>query len=232
MTSHTIRAFEEELQTLTRRLAQMGGMAEKAVSDAVNALVRRNTEQAQQVVVGDSKIDALQRSIEETAILMIARRQPMAADLREIVAAMRISNDLERIGDLAKNIAKRALAMNDSGQPQKQVLSLESLSHSTLEQLKNVLDAYVQKNDAKAMTVWSMDGSIDALYTSIFRELLTYMMEDPRNITPCTHLLFTAKNIERIGDHATNIAETIHYLITGHPPGEERSKLDEFTPPA
>ena len=160
------------------------------------------------------------------ATLTLVRRQPMAIDLRETVAAIRISGDLERTGDLAKNIAKRVTAVSGQFQPQKMVAGVQHMSDLALGQLKDVLDAYAQKHDEAAMDVWRRDGAIDALYTSLFRELLTYMMEDPRNIAFCTHLLFAAKNIERIGDHTTNIAETVHYLVTGETVAAERPKND------
>jgi phosphate transport system protein len=157
---------------------------------------------------------------------MIARRQPLAVDLRETISAIRVSGDVERIGDLAKNIAKRALAISGQFQPPKIVTGVQHMADLVLAQLKDVLDAYAQQDDPKGLDVWRRDGAIDALYTSLFRELLTYMMEDPRNISFCTHLLFCAKNIERIGDHTTNIAETIHYLVTGESLTAERPKND------
>jgi phosphate transport system protein len=168
----------------------------------------------------------LQREVEESAILTIARRQPLAVDLRETISAIRVSGDVERIGDLAKNIAKRALVIGSDFQPQKIVLGLQHMSDLVLAQLKDVLDAYAQQDTVRALDVWKRDGAIDALYTSLFRELLTYMMEDPRNISFCTHLLFCAKNIERIGDHTTNIAETVHYLVTGETLAIDRPKND------
>ena len=169
----------------------------------------------------------LHREVEESAILTIARRQPLAVDLRETISAIRIAGDVERIGDLAKNIAKRAVAIGDEFQPQKIVRrASQHMSDLVLAQLKDVLDAYAQQDTAKALDVWKRDGAIDALYTSLFRELLTYMMEDPRNISFCTHLLFCAKNIERIGDHTTNIAETVHYLVTAETLAIDRPKND------
>ncbi len=226
MTEHTITAFEQELQNLTSKLINMGGLAEKAVTDSISALSRRDIELAHGIIAQDSKIDALQREIEENAVLVIARRQPVAQDLREIVGSLRISNDLERIGDLAKNIGKRVVAMSQDMFPQKLLAGIEHLSQMAMAQLKNVLDACAQKDPAKALSVWNRDSGIDAVYTSLFRELLTYMMEDPRNITPCTHLLFTAKNLERIGDHATNIAETVCYMTTGEVLQDNRPKDD------
>ncbi|MDF2620621.1 MAG: phosphate uptake regulator, PhoU [Xanthobacteraceae bacterium] len=226
MTEHIVSSFDTDLKELGRRVVEMGGQSERLVADSVLALVKRDAELAQKVIVLDGPIDLLQREIEEKAVLTIARRQPLAGDLREIVAAMRIANDLERIGDLAKNTAKRVLALTGEFHPQKLVRGVEHMSGIVLEQLKMVLDSYASRDEAKALEVWQRDGEVDVLYTSLFRELLTYMMEDPRNISLCTHLLFCAKNIERIGDHATNIAETVHYLVTGQLLTEERPKQD------
>lgn len=226
MTEHIVSSYDTDLQDLRRRISEMGGIAEKMVVDSVTALVRRDTTLAQAVIASDGRLDILQREVEENAILTIARRQPMAVDLRETISAIRVSNDLERIGDLAKNNAKRALAIGGQFQPQKIVVGVQHMSDLVLGQLKDVLDAYAQQDTVKALDVWKRDGAIDALYTSLFRELLTYMMEDPRNISFCTHLLFCAKNIERIGDHTTNIAETVHYLVTGEALAIDRPKND------
>ena len=226
MPDHISSAYDAELQDLRRNVSEMGGVAEKMLADATSALVRRDTPLAQAVIGADARLDVLQRETEEQAILTLVRRQPMAIDLRETVAAIRTSGDLERIGDLAKNIAKRVMAVSGQFQPQKIVVGVQHMSDLALGQLKDVLDAYAQKDDRAALDVWQRDGAIDALYTSLFRELLTYMMEDPRNITFCTHLLFAAKNIERIGDHTTNIAETVHYLVTGENLAGERPKND------
>jgi phosphate transport system protein len=226
MPDHISSAYDAELQDLRRNVSEMGGVAEKMLADATSALVRRDTPLAQAVIGADARLDVLQRETEEQAILTLVRRQPMAIDLRETVAAIRTSCDLERIGDLAKNIAKRVMAVSGQFQPQKIVVGVQHMSDLALGQLKDVLDAYAQKDDRAALDVWQRDGAIDALYTSLFRELLTYMMEDPRNITFCTHLLFAAKNIERIGDHTTNIAETVHYLVTGENLAGERPKND------
>jgi len=226
MSEHTAKAFDADLQELTRKVSEMGGLAEKEVADSVDALAKRDGALAQRVIATDIATDALQREIEERAILTIARRQPMAVDLREIVAALRLANDLERIGDLAKNIAKRVVALNGDFPPQKLIRGVEHIADLVLEQLKDVLDSYAQRDLAKAIAVWNGDDRIDAMYTSLFRELLTYMMEDPRNITFCTHLLFCAKNIERMGDHATNIAETVYYMVEGRALVDERPKGD------
>jgi phosphate transport system protein len=226
MKEHIVSSYENELRDLTRKVAEMGGRAERLVADSVAALLKRDTELAEHVIVQDKAVDVLQREIEEDSIAMIARRQPLATDLREIVSALRVAGDLERIGDLAKNTAKRALALDGEYRAQKQLRGVEHMSEIAIEQLKAVLDAYSNHDDARAIEVWKRDGEIDAIYTSLFRELLTYMMEDPRHITLCTHLLFAAKNIERIGDHATNIAETVHYLVVGEPLSDERPKSD------
>jgi phosphate transport system protein len=229
MTDHTLKAFDSDLQALAHMVAEMGGLAEKQIADAVDALAKRDTALAQRIAAADVNIDALQREIEEKAVLTIARRQPMAVDLREIVGALRLASDLERIGDLAKNIAKRVIALNTEFPPPKLIRGVEHMTDLVLGQMKAVLDAYARRDDAKAMAVWRSDEEIDAMCTSVFRELLTYMMEDPRNISFCIHLLFCAKNIERMGDHATNIAETVHYIIDGRPITDARPKGDTTT---
>jgi phosphate transport system protein len=223
---HTAKAFDVDLQDLARMVAEMGGLAEKQVADAVDALARRDTTLAQRVTAADVHIDTLQHEIEEKAVLTIARRQPMAVDLREIVSALRISNDLERIGDLAKNIAKRVIALGPASYPTQVIRGVEHMADLVLGQVKQVLDAYARRDVPQAMEVWRGDEEIDALCTSLFRELLTYMMEDPRNITFCIHLMFCAKNIERMGDHATNIAETVYYIVEGRAIADERPKGD------
>ncbi len=230
MPDHIVTSYDQELKGLAGQIAEMGGLAEGLVADAITALVRGDTILAQKVILSDVRLDRLQHQVEEQAIRIIARRQPMARDLREIFGALRISGDLERVGDLAKNIAKRVIAMGGSVQIKSIVIGVEHLSDIALEQMKSVLDSYTSRDAAEAREVRDRDDQIDALYTSLFRELLTYMMEDPRNITFCTHLLFCAKNVERIGDHATNIAETVHYVVTGEQLVEERHKIDETTP--
>ena len=225
--SHTVRAFDEELRVLATRLAGMGGLAETMVFDAVQALVRGDGEMAARVIAADAELDAGQREIDEKAVSLIARRQPMAQDLREAIGAMRIAADLERVGDLGKNIAKRVVAVSGQMQPVQLFRGLEALSGLALAQLKDVLDAYALRAGEHIDVLRARDEEIDSMYTSLFRELLTYMMEDPRNISACTHLLFCAKNIERIGDHATNIAETIYFISTGRQMAAERPKDDE-----
>ncbi|MGE4372585.1 MAG: phosphate signaling complex protein PhoU [Xanthobacter sp.] len=226
MPDHIVTSFDVELKEISRAVVEMGGKSERLVADAVNSLIKRDITLAQKVVLLDDSIDQMQRDIEEKSVLIIAKRQPVAGDLREIVAAIRIANDIERIGDLAKNISKRVIAIEGEYHPQKLVRGVEHISDLVLEQLKEVLDAYAGRNAAKAVEVWGRDSDIDTMYTSLFRELLTYMMEDPRNISVCTHLLFSAKNIERMGDHATNIAEIIYYMVTGQVLPENRPKAD------
>jgi len=226
MPEHTAKAFDVDLQELTRMVAEMGGLAEKQIADAVDALARRDADRAQRTVASDPSIDALQAEIEERAVLTIARRQPMAVDLREIVGALRVSNDLERIGDLAKNIGKRVLALDGEFHPPKLIRGVEHMGSLVLAQLKEVLDSYARHDLKKALAVWNGDEEIDSICTSLFRELLTYMLEDPHHITFCIHLMFCAKNFERMGDHATNIAETVYYMVEGHPIADERRKGD------
>jgi phosphate transport system protein len=226
MNEHTAKAFDADLQELTGKVAEMGGLVEKEIGDSIQALSQRDSALAQRIIAADPTIDALQREIEEKSILTIARRQPMAVDLRDVVGALRVANDLERMGDLAKNIAKRVLALDGDFNPQKLIRGVEHMAALVLSQIKQVLDAYASRDLPSALAVWKSDQDVDALCTSLFRELLTYMMEDPRNITFCIHLMFCAKNIERMGDHATNIAETVHYMIEGHPIADERPKGD------
>jgi phosphate transport system protein len=224
--THIFSAYDDDLKFLSRRISEMGGLAEQMVSDAVRALVNGDTGLAQKVISDDVILDHAERELGDKAIVTIARRQPMASDLREIMGSIRIAADLERVGDLGKNTAKRVIAVQSTGVPRKLARGLEHLSELALVQLKEVLDVYTTRAADKAKSIRERDEEIDAMYTSLFRELLTYMMEDPRNITSCTHLLFCAKNIERIGDHATNIAETIYYMATGAQPEGERPKDD------
>ena len=227
--THIVSIYDEELKYLSRHISEMGGTAEQMVADSVRALVSTDVALAQKVISEDVILDNAERQINEKAIVTIAKRQPMAADLREIMGAIRIAAELERVGDLGKNTAKRVIAVQSSGMPRKLARGLEHLAELALMQLKEVLDVFATRSVDKAKAIRERDDEIDAIYTSLFRELLTYMMEDPRNITPCTHLLFCAKNIERIGDHATNIAETIYYMATGSQPEGERPKDDTST---
>ena len=234
MAAHIVSAYDNELESLGRKIAEMGGIAEKMLSDAMDALVALDVDLAQAVVASDPRLDLLQRDIESASIMTIARRQPMAVDLREIVAAIRVSGDLERVGDLAKNIAKRAVKIATEPRVPRAVIGLKHMNELAANQLKDVLDAYAERDTERAQAVWTRDGELDALEDSIFRDLLTFMMEDPRNISFCTHLLFCAKNIERVGDHTTNIAETVFYLATGDTLPMDRPKMripGAFTPP-
>ncbi len=224
MPEHIVRAYDQELEALGRKIAEMGGIAEHMLSDAMDALSSLDTDLAHNVVALDPRLDMLQREIEDTAILTIAKRQPMAVDLREIVAAIRVSGDLERVGDLAKNIAKRTMNIATEPRVARAAVGLRHMNEIAATQLKDVLDAYAQRDVESAQSVWARDGELDSLEDSVFRDLLTFMMEDPRNISFCTHLLFCSKNIERVGDHATNIAETVVYLVTGEALPIERPK--------
>jgi phosphate transport system protein len=215
MVEHTVKAFDADLETLDRQISEMGGIAEKMLADAMDALATMNVELAQRVVATDVRLDVLQRTIEETATKVLARRQPVAIDLRDVVGVIRISADLERIGDQAKNIAKRAAKIAGEARLPRAVVGLKSMHDLAATQLKDVLDAYAQRDVEAAKAVWNRDSELDALEDSVFRDLLTFMMEDPRNITFCTHLLFCSKNLERVGDHTTNIAETVFYIATG-----------------
>src|ERR1700744_3354863 len=225
MTDHTVRAFTEKLEMLTTSIAQMGGLAEAQLANAIDGIAKPDTYLAESAVGGDKQIDQLEQSIEDQALKLLALRQPMAVDLRETLAAIKIASELERIGDLAKNIAKRALVLNREP-PIRLTQSLARMGRAALSQLKAVLDAYSDRNAEAAEAVWRNDGEIDEIYNSLFRELLTYMMEDPRTIGLCTHLLFVAKNIERTGDHATNIAEVVYHMTTGKHLALERPKSD------
>ncbi|MFN7165633.1 MAG: phosphate signaling complex protein PhoU [Pannonibacter sp.] len=227
MSEHTVSSYDEELRALAGRVAEMGGLAETLVNDAVTALLSQDLEKAHKIILQDARLDELQQEIEAKFTRIVALRQPMGQDLREIMAAGRIANDLERVGDLAKNIAKRVIAIDGDFNSKKAAFGVEHMSELALNQLKAVLDAYTAHDAAAAQVVRERDDEVDAIYTSLFRELLTYMMEDPRKITQCAHLLFCAKNIERIGDHATNIAENVYFMVTGNQLLEARRKIDE-----
>ncbi|MFY7779148.1 MAG: phosphate signaling complex protein PhoU [Elstera sp.] len=222
---HIVSSFDEELRALHKSIMQMGGLVEAQIAQSMQAMGRRDSQLASAVVAADAKVDALHHEIDEQVVRMLALRQPMASDLRTVVASLRIATDLERIGDYAANIAKRTLALNVSPtvKPASGVLRMGKIVQSIV---NDVLDAYAERNAERAAAIRERDTEVDELYTSIFRELLTYMMEDPRNITACTHVLFMSKNLERIGDHATNIAETIYYIVRGKVPDEERAKGD------
>ena len=225
MSEHIVKAFTEQLESLANSVAQMGGLAEAQLANAIESIAKRDGKLAEAAIGSDERVDRIQQTIEEHALKLLALRQPMAVDLRATLAAIKIANELERIGDLAKNIGKRALVLNREP-PIRLTQSLARMGRQSLAQLKMVLDAYSDRDAEAARNVWRHDEEIDELYNSLFRELLTYMMEDPRTIGLCTHLLFIAKNIERAGDHATNIAETVYHMATGSFLRIDRPKAD------
>ena len=227
MSEHIVKSYDAELHELDRLTVVMGGVAEKLLADGFAALARRAPDLAARAVESDREIDRLERHLQDRVVALLAKRQPVANDLRHVMTVLKIVGDLERIGDLAKNIAKRALAVAEEQHPKPLMHGLAHMAELALGQLKDVLDAFGQRDAAKALRVWGQDQGLDRLYNSVFRELLTYMMEDPRTIGLATHLLFVAKNLERIGDHTTNIAENIHYLVLGASIGDERPKGDD-----
>jgi phosphate transport system protein len=221
--AHLVKRYEQELRRLHALLIEMGGIVEHQVSGAIEAISRGAA--ASGVIEADLRVDALEREAEQFVVRLLALRQPVASDLRMIVAALKITTDLERIGDYAANVAKRSVVLAEFALPH----SLTGLLHMARQvqaNLKTTIDAVGENDPEKAVEVWRSDQAVDDLYNTIFRELITYMMEDPRNITPCTHLLFIAKNLERIGDHATNIAETVYYAVKGEVLPDDRPKRD------
>jgi len=225
VSEHIIKSYDQELQRLDNIIAEMGGMAESQLAAGIEAVAKRDSELAARVVKSDSRVDELEREVESLVVRLLALRQPLARDLRQIVAGLKIASDLERIADYAANVAKRAIALNQTPAV-KPVSGIPRMGRLGSGMIKDVLDAFVERDAEKALAVWLRDEEMDDLYTSLFRELLTYMIEDPRNITACTHLLFMAKNLERIGDHATNIAETLYFLVHGTPLAQVRPKRD------
>jgi phosphate transport system protein len=228
VSEHIIKSYDEELRRLDNAITQMGGLAETQLASAIEAMVKRDSRLAADVVEADARVDELEQDIESLALRLLALRQPMAMDLRQILAALKTASDLERIGDYATNVAKRSIVLNQSP-PVKPAFSIPRMGRLGQAMIKDVLDAYVERDADKALLVWARDEELDEMYTSLFRELLTYMIEDVRNITACTHLLFMAKNIERIGDHATNIAETLYFMVHGTPLTIARPKRDWTT---
>lgn len=215
-----------EIEALTASLANMGGLTERQLDDAIAAVVRRDSAIAHRAIAVDEQVDALELEIEQRAVTLLSRREHFAQDLRTCVGAIKIATDLERIGDLAKNIAKRANEIS-AHEPVRALQGLGGMGKQALMQLAEVLNALGDRDLELALSVWGRDPTIDHMYNSLFRELLTYMMEDPRTIGSCTHLLFIAKNIERIGDHATNIAETVYYIEKGSYIGDQRPKVEQ-----
>ena len=222
---HIVKSFEQDLSRLRSLISRMGGLVEDQVAMACRAMLSRDGAAASRAVETDPEVDALEREVEQFVIRLLALRQPMAQDLRQIVASLKITGDLERVGDYAANVAKRSLVLEQYSLP----FSLAGIGHMARlvqESLKSVIDAADAGDEDRAVEVWRYDAQVDEIYTALFRELMTYMMEDPRNITPCAHLLFVAKNLERIGDHATNIAETVYYAARGEPLTGNRPKDD------
>jgi phosphate transport system protein len=231
---HIIKSYDEELRRLNNTITEMGGLAESQLATAIEAVVERDSDLAASVVETDARVDQLQHELDNLAVRLLALRQPMARDLREIFSAIKIGSDLERICDYAANVAKRSIIL-DQSPPVQPVYALPRMARLAETLVRDVIDAYVARDADKAYAVWMRDEELDQMYASLFRELLTYMMEDPRNISASTHLLFMAKNIERIGDHATNIAEDLYFLVHGIPLTQKRPKGDnssvEIVPP-
>src|SRR5437763_9507762 len=231
---HIIKSYDEELSRLNKIIVEVGGFAESQLASAIDSVVQRDSDLAARVVEADAAVDQLERDLDNLAIRLLALRQPMARDLREIVVALKIASDLERICDYAANVAKRSIALSQSP-PLQPVHALPRMARLALLLVKDVIDAFVERDADKALAVWNRDEELDEMYASLFREFLTYMMEDPRIIGACTHLLFMAQNIERIGDHATNVAENVYYLVHGTQleqvrPKGDKSSLEVVTP--
>jgi phosphate transport system protein len=213
---HIVKAYDDELKKLSVIIMRMGGLTEAQLSSALEAMRKRDTDMASRTIEADQKIDELEHEVDSFVVRLLALRQPMASDLREIIVALKVASDLERIADYATNVAKRTIALAQTT-PVRPAHAVPRMGRLAQAMIKDVLDSYNERDTAKAIAVWQRDEELDEMYTSLFRELLTYMMEDARSITSCTHLLFIAKNIERIGDHATNIAEYVYFLVEGRP---------------
>ena len=223
VSEHIVSSFDQELNELKNKVSEMGGLAEAQLVNALEAMQRRDTELASRTIEADARVDEMEREIDAFVVQLLALRQPMASDLREIIVALKISSDLERIADYATNVAKRTLSLAQSPQV-RPAHAVPRMVRLALSMISDVLDSYSDRDTQKAIAVWRRDEELDEMYISLFRELLTYMMEDARSISSCTHLLFIAKNIERVGDHATNIAESIYYLVEGRPLLQSRPK--------
>jgi phosphate transport system protein len=224
MSDHTFKAFDQELAALGRRVAEMGGVAEKMLADAMDGLFAFDVDMTRRAIASGLVLEALRRGIEESAIVTMAREQPVSVDLRECIAAFRVASDLARIGNRTRDIANRAITIIGEARSSRAFIGLKSMRELAEKQLKDVLDAYAQRDAVRARAVWFDDADLDALEDSVLRDLLTFMMEDPRNIAFCTHLLFCSKNLERIGDHTTNIAETVVWMVSGERMPIERPK--------
>jgi phosphate transport system protein len=224
MTSdHIVKSYDDELKQLNNSIIEMGGLTEAQLDAAIRALVNRDADLAYRIIDDDDRIDDLNYEVDVQAMRMLALRQPMALDLRNVVAAIKISADLERIADYATSMARRTIPLIETT-PLKPIQAIPRLGRLVTSMMKNVLDAYIGQDAEKALSVWHADVEVDQMYVSLFRELLTYMMEDPRHITPCSHVLFIAKNIERMGDHVTNICETVYFLVHGERFREDRRR--------
>ncbi len=221
---HILKRFDEELERLNATINEMGGLTESQFAKALTAVRDRDTATAEEVIADDARVDALDAAVQEQTVKLLALRQPMAVDLRVVLSSIKIAAALERIADYAKNTAKRSIVLAQGSPPPSAVSGIDRLGRLVRTALKDVLDAFADDDVAKAHSVWERDEEIDQVYTGLFRELLTYMMEDPRTITACTHLLFMAKNIERAGDHVTNIAELVSFRSTGQNFAEARRK--------
>jgi phosphate transport system protein len=223
---HIVKSYDEELARLNRSIVEMGGLAQSQLAAAMEAVVKRDSDLAASVIQGDDRVDQLEREVDNLVVRLLALRQPMARDLRAIVAALKIASDLERICDYAANVAKRSIALAQAP-PIPPAHALPRMAAVALLLVRDVIEAYVERDADKALDVWNRDEELDEMYSSLFREFLTYMMEDPRNIGLYTHLMFMAKNIERIGDHATNIAEDLYFVVHGTPLDQARPKGDD-----
>lgn len=224
---HIVTAFDTDLRGISARIAEMGGLAEEQLSSSIEALVNRDSAIAKEIIASDKRLDGMEMALEQAAIEVMALRQPMADDLREVVAALKIASTLERIGDLAKNVAKRTLVLNQS-EPVKVINSIGRMGKQVQTLMAEALDAYTARDTALSKSVWKRDVEIDEMHNSIFRELITYMMEDQRTISLCSQLLFVVKNFERIGDHTTFIAEMTYFVVEGKPLGDDRPKSNDW----
>ncbi len=223
---HTVKSYESDLKQLNALIVEMGNLTHLQLDIALDAVDQRDNFKAEQVIAADVQVDEREHLIDQFAVRLLALRQPVAGDLRQVVAALKISSHLERIADYAANIAKRALALNQVPTVPP-IHNISRMGKITQAMILGVMDAYTTLDDKRTVKIWKQDAEVDQMYASLIRELLTYMIEDPRSIGPCTHILFMAKNIERIGDHVTNIAEVVHFITHGKPFNEPRPKVEE-----
>ncbi|MEM9733201.1 MAG: phosphate signaling complex protein PhoU [Pseudomonadota bacterium] len=224
--AHIVKAFDDDLKQIEALILEMGGMVESQITQATKALLTRDEELAIAVRKADKPIDRMESEVDELTLKVLAMRQPMADDLRAVICALKVSSNLERIGDYAKNIAKRTIPLSETSHIDTAETTIKRMSQTVREMVRDALNAYVNKDVETADALILRDEEVDHMHNTLFRELLTYMMEDPRHITPCMHLLFIAKNLERMGDHTTAVAEQIHYVVTGEIPEDDRPKHD------